>query len=233
MFVFGLGTSSSARPTGKPSRLGAWGVVGVTALLVTSCANSADSGDSLDTLTQSVSTDAETSQVIDSTPSSSSATPATESFSAAGLAPLGVADTKAKTQRQANGAELVVTGVRVGKHETFDRVVFDLQGTGEPGWFVEYTDNPAQQGSGNPIEFAGDTAINLNIDGTLMPFELGLDDPQLGTIKGTDQVVTEIISQGTFEGRSQFVIGIRGSERPFSVQVLQEPPRLVVDIHRA
>lgn len=239
MFVFAHGASQSSRSTRKPSRLGLLGVVGATALLAASCANSAESGDAQDTVTQSASTNAGAqasppkTAASSSAPAGSQAMTAAESPSAAGMTPLGVADTATKTQRQSNGAELVVTGVRVGKHETFDRVVFDLQGSGAPGWFVEYTDAPAQQGSGNAIEFKGDTAINLNIDGTLMPFELGLDDPQLGTIKGTDQVVTEIISQGTFEGRSQFVIGIRGPEHPFSVQVLEEPTRLVVDIHRA
>lgn len=235
-----------ARPSSRSPRLGstrrrrAIGVVGATALLVASCANSTDSGnDSLETVTQAVSSNAEVSTDVKtpantSTPSATPAPPATaESSSAAGMTPLGVADINTKTQRQSNGAGLVVTGVRVGKHDTFDRIVFDLQGTGAPGWFVEYTDNPAQQGSGHSIEYAGDTAINLNIDGTLMPFELGMEDPQLGTTQGTDQVVTEVISQGTFEGRSQFVIGVRGPKHPFSVQVLQEPTRLVVDIHRS
>lgn len=206
------------------------------------CADSSDSSSTqtLDTRTAEISSNAETTDssgtARTSTANTSNNAAAPQSATAssnAGLAPLGVADIATKTQRQSDGAELVVTGVRVGKHETFDRVVFDLEGTGAPGWFIEYTNTPAQQGSGNPVEYAGDTALNVNIEGTLMPFELGLEDPQLGTIEGTDQVVTQIISQGTFEGRAQFVIGVRGAAHPYSVQVLEEPTRLVIDIHRA
>ena len=38
-----------------------------------------------------------------------------------------------------------------------------------------------------------------------------------------------MISAGTYEGRSQVVVGLR-SELPYSVQVLKDPTRIVVDI---
>lgn len=209
-------------------------------LSVVACSDSSNSSstETLDTRTAELSSNTEAAESArtstnntagNSAPQSSPATASSD----AGVAPVGIADTATKTQRQSDGAELVVTGVRVGKHDTFDRVVFDLEGTGAPGWFIEYTNSPAQQGSGNPVEYAGDTALNVNIEGTLMPFELGLPDPQLGTIDGTDQVITQVISQGTFEGRAQFVIGVRGPAHPYAVQVLEEPTRLVIDIHRS
>ena len=46
----------------------------------------------------------------------------------------------------------VPTGVRVGAHDGFTRVVIDMEGEGEPGWFTSYTDSPAQQASGKPVE---------------------------------------------------------------------------------
>ena len=41
--------------------------------------------------------------------------------------------------------------------------------------------------------------------------------------------VIDVISAGTYEGRSQVVVGLR-SALPYSVQVLEDPKRVVVDI---
>lgn len=146
----------------------------------------------------------------------------------AGITPLGDSDTAMKTLRPEAPSTLIVTDVRVGSHEGFDRVVFDLTGEGDPGWFVDYTDRPAQQGSGHPIEFQGTTALNVNLDGMAYPFDLGIDDPQLGTVEGIG-AITEVQSIGTFEGRSQFIIGMN-QQLPYSVQVLNDPQRVVIDI---
>ena len=64
---------------------------------------------------------------------------------------------------------LIPTGVRVGAHDGFTRVVIDLEGEGEPGWFTTYTDSPAHQASGKPVEVQGNTFLNLGIEGTPWP----------------------------------------------------------------
>ena len=145
-----------------------------------------------------------------------------------GLTPLGNANTTVKTQRPEAPSQLMVVNVRVGSHEGFDRVVFDLVGSGEPGWFIDYTNKPSQQGSGTPVTHEGAIALNVNIDGMAYPFELGMEDPRLGRVPGSGNV-NEVVSVGTFEGRSQFVIGLQ-RQTAYSVQVLEEPKRLVVDI---
>ncbi len=146
-----------------------------------------------------------------------------------GITALGTADLVMKTQRPTEPSQLMVTGVRIGKHPNFERVVFDFIGSGHPGWFIDYTAHPAQQGSGNPIDFDGTTALNVNIDGTVLPFEIGAQEPNIGTVPGQGGFITEVISAGTFEGRSQFIIGLTG-QRPYSVQILNNPTRLVIDI---
>ena len=73
----------------------------------------------------------------------------------------------AKSQRPSDAAQLVVTGVRVGAHEGFDRVVVDLEGEGDPGWFVDYTATPIQETAGLPLKVAGNAFLNINIDGTV------------------------------------------------------------------
>ncbi|WP_407713011.1 hypothetical protein [Corynebacterium camporealensis] len=183
------------------------------AVLSVSCASSADNADpKLSTLD----IEAESPAV-------------TPEPTAAGVMPLGAANKEMKTERPPAPAQLVVTDVRVGKHSGFERVVFEFSGNGTPGWFVDYTDTPSQLGSGNAIEFNGNTALNVNIDGTTYPFELDISDPHLGVTEGTGDIITEVIPTGTFEGRSQFVVGL-SSAHPYSVQVLRGPSRLVIDI---
>ncbi|MGP6173873.1 AMIN-like domain-containing (lipo)protein [Corynebacterium sp. A21] len=199
--------------TGIPIRRIAVGCVIVTALGLGACTGAGNSGQdsttALETLSASISGDDSTS-------------------TNAGITPLGDSDTAMKTLRPEAPATLVVTDVRVGSHEGFDRVVFDLTGEGTPGWFIDYTDRPSQQGSGRPVDFRGATALNVNLDGMAYPFDLGIDDPQIGTVEGVGNI-TEVQSIGTFEGRSQFIIGMN-QQLPYSVQVLDDPPRVVVDI---
>lgn len=157
------------------------------------------------------------------------AAPAQNATAPAGLTPLGDANLDMKTLRPPAPSELVVTDVRVGKHDNFERVVFEFTGNGSPGWHIDYTDSPAQQGSGNPIAYEGSTALDVSIDGTAYPFQLDMEDPNIGTVKGAGGMVTQVVSGGTFEARSQFVVGLDG-RHPYSVQVLKAPTRLVIDI---
>ncbi|WP_304324278.1 hypothetical protein [Corynebacterium frankenforstense] len=150
-----------------------------------------------------------------------------------GLMPLGDANSAMKTERPDGPAGLAVTGVRTGHHETFDRVVFDLAGEGHPGWYVDYDETPASQASGATVTYQGAVALNVNIDGTAYPFEVGVDDPHLTRVAAQeDGVVTEVVPVGTLEGRSQFVVGLE-REVPYSVQVIDEPTRLVIDLVRS
>lgn len=160
------------------------------------------------------------------------ATGPAQSAPQAGLTPLGNADAAMKTERPSAPAQLLVTNVRTGTHEGFERIVFDLEGQGSPGWFIDYTDKPAQQGSGNPVAYEGKVALNVNIDGTALPFEMNRPDPQIGTRPGTGGIVKQIVSAGTFEGRSQFIVGL-DAHHPYSVQVLNNPTRLVIDVRTA
>lgn len=164
---------------------------------------------------------------MDASPAALAGSPA-----GAGISPLGDANREMKTQRAEPPAQLLVTDVRTGKHQGFERVVFEFEGNGEPGWFIDYTEDPAQQGSGHSIKYQGSTALNVNIDGTVLPFEMNRPDPNIGTVPGQGGFVTEVISAGTFEGRSQFVIGLK-EEHAYSVQVLKGPTRLVIDILEA
>lgn len=123
-----------------------------------------------------------------------------------------------------------ISAIRIGSHDGFDRVVFELDAPGEPGWFAHYRTEVAAQGSGFPIEFTGDRSIELLINGLETPYE----DPSREfsgevTAAGTSAVTT-VSYHGTFEGQAQAVIGLSGPERPFTVYTLSNPSRVVVDI---
>ena len=129
--------------------------------------------------------------------------------------------------------DLSPTDVRIGTHAGFDRVVFEFEGTGKPGWFSGYTDSPAQPGSGFPVEFAGGTALSVAIEGTPAPIDpakqakwIDLDARFPGA-----GVVTEVKVAGAFEAQSVFVIGL-DKQRPYSITRLENPTRVVVDIQK-
>ncbi|WP_280274798.1 AMIN-like domain-containing (lipo)protein [Nocardia wallacei] len=129
-------------------------------------------------------------------------------------------------------ARLTVTNVRVGHHPGFDRVVYELGGTGTPGWRVQYTDRAVQDGSGKPVDVAGQSILEVQILGSAYPWDSGV--PQY---EGPDPV-TDPSSPGiagvyrtlVFEGTTQSFIGVNAERPAFSVDALENPGRLVVDI---
>src|SRR3954453_20701532 len=60
-----------------------------------------------------------------------------------------------------------VTNIRVGSHadQRFDRVVFDLSGSGTPGWRVEYTASAVQDGSGATVDVPGAAVLTVVLHG--------------------------------------------------------------------
>ncbi|MBO1751711.1 AMIN domain-containing protein [Actinotalea sp. BY-33] len=124
------------------------------------------------------------------------------------------------------------TGMRFGVHETFDRVVIDLAGEGEPGWSTEYTGTATAAGSGEAVQVAGQSVLEVTIEGVALPTEEGAavwEGPE--SIAPASAGVIEQVARGPLlEGRQQVFVGV-GSEEAFRVFALQEPARLVVDVY--
>ncbi|MEE2061195.1 AMIN-like domain-containing (lipo)protein [Rhodococcus artemisiae] len=141
-------------------------------------------------------------------------------------------DTADKVSPAGDGAKLTVTDIRTGRHDGFDRVVYELGGEGTPGWRVGYVDEAVQDGSGNEIPLAGGAVIQVLIDGSAYPFDSGVEpysgpNPVLGSPGGS---VVEVNGSGVFEGVTQSFIGVSAPETPFSVSALTDPTRLVIDV---
>lgn len=140
-------------------------------------------------------------------------------------------DTRPDTQEASADALVTVTEVRTGRQDGYDRVVFEVGGTGTPGWDVQYVDQAYSQGSGDPVEVAGDAVLQVTLTGAGYPYATGVEewagpDPLPGN--GT-QTVTEVAWDATYEGTSVAFVGTTG-EAPFRVYALEGPTRVVVEV---
>lgn len=141
-------------------------------------------------------------------------------------------DAQPKRQDASRGAMLTVTDIRIGHHPGFERVVYDLGGTGAPGWIVDYADSAVQDGSGTEIAVDGDSVLEVRILGSAYPFDSGVtpfdnsepvSDPSAPGVAGVYRTIV-------FEGQTQSFIGVRGDRPAFAVSTASNPTRLIVDI---
>lgn len=142
------------------------------------------------------------------------------------------ANTDQDTQDPSADAALTVTDVRVGHHDGFDRVVFELGGTGTPGWRVEYVDQPTDDGKGDVVAVDGDAYLQVMISGSGYPMDTGVEEyagPN-PVRAGDDGEVEEVLLRGVFEGYTQAFVGVDDEQRPFRVFSLEDPTRVVVDV---
>ncbi|WP_158374599.1 hypothetical protein [Cellulosimicrobium cellulans] len=149
-------------------------------------------------------------------------------------APAFPGDTAADTADASADAALTVTDVRVGHHDGYDRVVFELGGTGTPGWRVEYVDAAVEDPTGETVDVAGDSPLQVVLTGTAYPTDTGLTEFPLRqpvTAAGTT-AVTEAVLLGTFEAQTQAFVGVTGEPRPFRAYLLPDPVRVVVDVQQ-
>lgn len=145
------------------------------------------------------------------------------------------ANTKPDTAEPTGEGEtfLTVTDIRVAEHDRYDRVVFDLDGTGSgrPGWRVEYVDQATDDGSGHAVEVDGDAILRVSLSGTATPTDSGVEEFPGDRIEPDDtESVNEIVYRYWFEGYTTAFLGIDEGKRPFRVFLLEDPTRVVVDV---
>ena len=132
------------------------------------------------------------------------------------------------------GGDLGGVGVvRVGRHSTYDRVVWEFPGAGRPTFRVRYVDEPTADGSGDRVDVRGDAYLEVVVSTVGIP-AAGSSRPadaSAGSLTGTVIAEAKAI-YGGFEGYGQSFVGVRDRERPFRAFVLSSPTRLVVDVSR-
>jgi hypothetical protein len=126
--------------------------------------------------------------------------------------------------------------VAVGRHEGYDRVVFQFRGQGLPGYRVNYVEPPfAEDGSGDPVTVAGNAFVAVRLE-PASGFDLNTGEGQLvykgpkrieGSASGTS-IVHELVRTGDFEAVVSWVIGLE-EKVDFRVTTAESPSRLIVD----
>lgn len=127
--------------------------------------------------------------------------------------------------------DLVLTDVRTGSHDGYDRVVMEFAGNGRPGWVVEYVDEAVQEGSGDVITLDGESILQVFASGTTYPAE-GQDFFPTGPLSPGPggSAVSDVHVVGTFEGYTQMFAALDGPPADVRVFRLGNPSRLVVDV---
>lgn len=129
--------------------------------------------------------------------------------------------------------ELLLTEVRAGQHEGYDRIVFEHAGGGAPGWYAEYVDEALEPGSGFPLELDGEAILYISAVG-LTPGNADSDQGQLELShledpKGT--VFEDVVTTFVHHGAASYYVGL-DQQRDFRVSVWEheDGPRLIIDV---
>jgi hypothetical protein len=146
-------------------------------------------------------------------------------------APIGGPETTQRSTQEPDGGPLWVTDVRVGHHGSFDRVTFEIGGDGQVGWLIEYDENPTSQGRGDPVDIAGDAVLRVALRGMgypTMPEVPPYEGPAQLQPERTEAIV-EVLEDVLYEGYYDFFVGL-DTERPYRLERLEDPQRVVIDI---
>ncbi|WP_149830849.1 AMIN-like domain-containing (lipo)protein [Streptomyces tailanensis] len=128
-----------------------------------------------------------------------------------------------------------LTDVRTGRHDCFDRMVFDVPGGGDDiGYYIQYVDRLHQAGSGDHIPVGGGAILEVRIAAPSYDPETGepvYDADVAKPLPGVDitgyRTFRDTRFAGSFEGETQIGLGVR-ARLPF--RVIQLSDRLVVDV---
>ncbi len=126
-----------------------------------------------------------------------------------------------------------VTDVRTGRHNGFDRVVFEIGGQGQAGWDIRYVDQARAAGSGRLIDVGGDAVLQVSLTNVALPQDApaGVEPwhgPERLQLPGTGPIV-EVVEDTIFEGVQTFFVGMT-DRVPFQVNRFDSPQRVVLDV---
>ncbi|HSQ38340.1 MAG TPA: hypothetical protein VLS92_10655 [Acidimicrobiia bacterium] len=136
--------------------------------------------------------------------------------------------------KSGTGAFGLLTGVRIGDHEGYTRIVFDFQEPDFPNWEFAYVPGEIEGMAGPEggwvegdaflvARFQPSSTADLSGSEVVMTY----DGPRRIDV-GLGSVVQLLIIED-FEANLWWAIGLTG-EKPFSVGTMTGPPRIYVDI---
>jgi hypothetical protein len=94
-------------------------------------------------------------------------------------------------------------------------------------------DATSSQGSGEPVDVAGDAVLQVTLTGAGYPYDTGVEEYSGPPLTGAGtSAVTEVVFDATYEGTSVAFVGT-GARNPFRVYALENPTRIVVEVRHA
>lgn len=129
--------------------------------------------------------------------------------------------------------QVTQTGARVGRHEGYDRLVFEFSGNALPGYRIEYVTPPASQcASGLPVPLMGQALVKVTLRNTVI-FNSMTGTPTVSPTHLVPQFpeIREVQEICGFEALAVWAVGVQ-QQKPFRVFELQNPARLVIDIQQ-
>jgi hypothetical protein len=134
--------------------------------------------------------------------------------------------------------------VRVGRHDCYDRVVFDINGPADVGYVVHYVPAVTADGSGEPVPVDGGAALEVIVRAPAQGVDSGGHQPGRPLAATGEYFYTAdqlagwrslraVRFAGTFEGQSTVAVGVR-DKLAFQVftqlDTTGQIRRLVVDV---
>ena len=154
--------------------------------------------------------------------------------------PLAGADTTPVSAVATASDTALLERVAVGRHDGFDRVVFQFRGDGLPGYRVEYASPPfVEDGSGNPVSVAGSAFVVVRME-PASGFDLNTGEgvkvytgpKRIDASSAGATVIKELVRTGDFEAVLTWTIGLE-AKVPFLVTTASSPARLIVDFRHS
>jgi len=124
----------------------------------------------------------------------------------------------------------VLSDVRVGRNDGYDRIVFEFQGTALPAYEVRYVQSASQCGSGKPVTTSGAAQLSVTFRPAIAHDAGGNATVGTNDIVANLQSLKEAKPTCDFEGVVSWVVGT--VFRPFRVIELQNPTRLAIDVQQ-
>ncbi|HEY6596974.1 MAG TPA: hypothetical protein VI011_23150 [Asanoa sp.] len=137
-----------------------------------------------------------------------------------------------------SSATAPLTNLRAGRHDCFDRLVFDIRGRAD-GYHVAYVPQVTADGSGAVVPLRGGARLQIIVvapayDASYRPVYRPTDRAELVNVSGW-RTFRQVAWAGSFEGQTTVGLGVR-ARLPFRVFTLAGPgtgSRIVVDVaHR-
>jgi hypothetical protein len=125
---------------------------------------------------------------------------------------------------------VTLQAVRSGRHDGFDRVVFEFDGDFVPGYHIEYIDRPVRAcGSGHVVELPGDAWLEIRMPTVRAHTEAGEATIQNRQRRPNLPVVKGLALTCDFEAVVTWALGV-STPNPYRVVELADPPRIALDV---